>query len=220
MVEINDMHGKLREELAYNDHGALLSSTQYRYKTDDPEAENMHLNNWAEVVEQDGSTSQRLIGYDVDIWQEMMEEKNRTIGAGVAVNIDAFVIPAFFIPIPVTIVRPRPIFQQESTKLKTAVTTKFIKRFGILDKVVAMNNGSTLETQNLLFDSETGNVLLTRTENEFDDAMYQFTYPAHWAYDGMGPAYQTINAVATTSSAGISGGVIPAGLENYFYPGG
>jgi PA14 domain len=41
-------------------------------------------------------------------------------------------------------------------------------------------------------------VLLTKTNNEHNDAIYNFSYPAHWAYSGMGPAYKNINAVYTS----------------------
>ncbi|HEY1202670.1 MAG TPA: hypothetical protein VGE79_16890, partial [Niastella sp.] len=47
----------------------------------------------------------------------------------------------------------------------------------------------------MLFDAETGEPLLTRTQNEFNDPVYQFSYPAHWAYKGVGPAYQNIGAL-------------------------
>ncbi|MGB0175974.1 MAG: hypothetical protein ACPF9D_02330, partial [Owenweeksia sp.] len=42
------------------------------------------------------------------------------------------------------------------------------------------------------WDSETGEVLLTRTTNNFNDPVYSLKYPAHLAYDRMGGAYKNI----------------------------
>ncbi|HWJ25474.1 MAG TPA: PA14 domain-containing protein, partial [Flavisolibacter sp.] len=69
-----------------------------------------------------------------------------------------------------------------------------IQRYGILDSVVAMDKGSIVKTKNLLYDGETGEVVLSRTNNEFNDPVYNFSYPAHSAYSGMGPAYKNLDA--------------------------
>ena len=38
-------------------------------------------------------------------------------------------------------------------------------------------------------------VLLTRTQNEFNDPVYNFNYPGYWAYSGMDLAYKNLGAV-------------------------
>ncbi|MEM7382437.1 MAG: hypothetical protein AAF361_14775, partial [Bacteroidota bacterium] len=197
VVEVNDMHGKPTSVETYNESGALLSSTHYQYKVDEENAENLHLNNLVKVAQRNGNTAQIELGLDIDVWQEMHEESNATKAVGLALNTEGFVLP-FPIPIPFIGVFPSAMYQTEKTRLQTAVNTKLIKRCGILEKVIAMDNGSTITTENVLFDGETGDVLLTKTQNEFNDAMYQFSYPAHWAYEGMGQAYQNINALMTS----------------------
>ncbi len=185
VVEINDMHGKPRSEEVYNESGALIRSVRYDYKVDDPTLETMHLNNLASVLKPDGTKGTQLMGVDIDVWQEFNEQSNSTIGAGVAINVDAFFAWIFPVVVPV----PLPMFQSEKTRLRTSVTTKLIKRSGILDKVTVTEDGSEAVTKNLIFDSETGQVLLTETLNEFKDKVYQFSYPAHWAYPAMGQSY-------------------------------
>lgn len=74
---------------------------------------------------------------------------------------------------------------------------KIVQRYGILDSVVVIDKGSIVSTRNLVYDAETGDPVLTRTNNEFDDPVYQFNYPAYWAYSGMGPAYRNIDAFFT-----------------------
>jgi hypothetical protein len=204
LVEVNDMHGKMREEAVYNESGALIRSTRYEYKVDDPKAERLHLNNLVSVVYPTGSIGTDLMGIDMDVWQDMQEDANETVAVGISANLDAsFPFITSFTSIPT--------LQRENTRLRTAATTKFIKRFGILDKVIVNENGSVASTRNVLFDSETGNVLLTETQNEFNDNVYAFNYPAHWAYPGMGQAYKNISAIATNVQ--ITNGAI-SGLSN------
>jgi hypothetical protein len=190
-VEVNDMHGKPKTEEVYNEGGGLISSTEYRYRVDNPNAKALHLKNDVEVVQPNGSIANGTVGLDVDVWQEMSEESSESKGVGAAVGLDMgfyFIFPAFFPSV-------LPIYHQEQTRLRTSVTTKFIKRFGILEKVTKTENGSSLTTDNLLFDSETGEVLLTRLQNEFNEPVYQFNYPAHWVYDGIGQTYKNQDAL-------------------------
>ncbi len=69
-----------------------------------------------------------------------------------------------------------------------------MNHYGVLDSVVVIDKGSMVSTKNLVYDAETGNPLLTRTNNEHNRPAYNFTYPAHWAYSGMGQAYKNIDA--------------------------
>ncbi len=201
-VEVNDMHGKPRTEETYNEGGGLIASTEYRYRVDDPYAKTLHLKNDVEVVQPNGSIANGTLGLDVDMWQEMSEENTESKGFGVAAGLDIAFFFFFTIPFPSVL----PIFHQEQTRLRTSVTTKFIKRFGILEKVTKMENGSSLTTDNLLFDSETGEVLLTRLQNEFNEPVYRFNYPAHWVYDGIGQTYK--NQDAFYSNVTVTAGLI------------
>lgn len=205
VVEVNDMHGKPSSEEDYNESGDLVRSVIYNYKVD--EDSKTHLNNVVQVLNPDGSTTYQFMGIDVDIWQDFVEQNNTTVGGGVAFNADGFFLGPFPIVVPV----PLPLLQSEKTRLRTAATTKFVKRFGILDNVVAFENGSTVTTKNVLFDSETGDVLLTETQNEFDDKIYNLNYPAHWVYSQMGQSYSNIGAFVTGVT--ISNGSI-SGLAN------
>lgn len=203
VVEINDMHGKPKEEAIYDNNGSLISSTKYFYKVENQNASEKQLVNEVDVLKKDGSIEKVNIGLELDVWQDMREENNVTEAVGVKGNVDGFL--AFIIPIVLPI--PFPSYHKSSKTFRSAVTTKLIKRIGLLDEVVVTENGSTISTKNQLYDAETGNVLMTRTQNEFNDNMYQFTYPAHWAYDGMGQAYQNIGALF--DNVDIDNGKIP-----------
>ncbi|MEL6943185.1 MAG: hypothetical protein AAFO82_11000, partial [Bacteroidota bacterium] len=205
-VELNDMHGKQKAEHTYNEQGYELASTRYEYEVENPVAQQLKLNNEVNTLKPDGSVGSATMGLEVDVWQHMFQDTTSSRAGGVAVNTEGFLV---FI-IPIVVVPIIPIIHTENKKFFSATTTKLINRRGILKKVIATTNGSKLETENMLYDSETGGVLLTRTENEFDDAMYQLGYPAHWAYEkGMGQAYKNIGGIF--DDLNIQNGV----LQNY-----
>jgi hypothetical protein len=223
-IETNDMHGKMKEESTYNQQGAPISSTNYYYKTDstviNSKKESLpHLNNIVSVIDSAGGISSRNMGLDVDIWQDMQEDNSNSLTVGIAANAEGFLAFIFPLIIPV----PLPVYQNEKKSVKISITTKHVRRQGILDKVVKTVDGSTLSTENMLYDNETGNVLLTQTQNEFDDPVYQFTYPAHWSYDGMGPAYKNIGNIfkgvqfGSSTSAGAMLNI--TNLSSYFTEG-
>jgi len=216
-VETNDMAGKEKAEQIYDQTGALISSTQYYYKVDNPNVPNMHLNNDVQTISPSGSITTTAVGEDIDMTEDMREQSTQTNGVDATLNVESFslwIIPLIIIPIIV------PTYSSELTQFRSAVTTKYIHRCGLLDHVIKIQNGSQATTQNILYDGETGEVLLTQTNNEFNKPIYSLTYPAHWAYDGMGPGYENIGlevAGITTNS----GGQIPATESpgSYFAPG-
>ncbi len=128
----------------------------------------------------------------------MRESTNETTSAAFNFNTDGFIIPPFpaVIPIPIGL----PSFTNEKTRFRSAVITKVIQRFGILEETIAKDLGSTVATKNLAYDAETGDVLLKETTTDFNDKVYSLTYPAYWYYNGMGPAYKNVGF----SKAGIT----------------
>ncbi|HEX5154747.1 MAG TPA: hypothetical protein VFW07_25040 [Parafilimonas sp.] len=193
-IELNDMNGKIKSQASYSQTDSVhpIASSAYYYHVDDQNAEHKHLNNTVKVVNAHGVIdTTATIGKDIELMMDMREQRSVTEGADHEINVDLFVI--FMFPVPVPSYIPMP--QREETRFQSVATTKVIQRFGILDSVVAIDKGSRVSTDNLLYDSETGDVLLTRTRNEFNDTLYNFNYPAHWAYSGMGAAYQNIDAV-------------------------
>jgi hypothetical protein len=191
VVETNDMHGKPYRTEVYGEPAAdggapLVSWVQYNYARDpnDPS----RLVNQATTISPDGSIGQHVIGRHYEFFADMREFNSRSRSGGMAVNTE-FTPPVILIPIMLF------QFSMESTVYRSGVFIKKIHRFGLLESVQRMENGSVVSTENLAYDSETGGVLLTRTRNEFEDPVYQLKFPAYWHYDGMGPAYRNIGAL-------------------------
>lgn len=213
-VEVNDMHGKLKEESVYNEQGSLISSTQYHYKTDDDSATQKHLNNNFQLVHPDGSISSGDIGIDFEVYQDMRQQETNTDGFGMSINTDLSLFGVY----PIGTFTLFGSITDLQNRFRSTATTKFIKRYGILDKITVTENGSQVSTENVLYDSETGSVLLTKVTNEFGDPIYKFNYPAYWINEGMGQAYKNVGAIFKNVT--FSNGVISLAYpEAYFQPG-
>jgi len=212
-VEVNDMPGKEKSQEIYDQNKSLISSISYSYKVDNSSVPSMHLNNDVQVINPTGAISTASVGKDIDVWEDMREQDTQSTEVGITPNFEAMVVPFGIIPLFLDILALCPSYATQHTRFRSAVTTKYIHRTGLLDHVTKIQNGATITSQNILYDGETGEVLLTKTNNEFNQPIYSFNYPAHWAYDGMGSAYQNIEAMLelTTRSTGtISSPSLPA----------
>ncbi len=184
-IELNDMHGKPKATKVYAENNDLISSIEYYYKKENSK----QLSNWIQAIDASGRVTTRQAGIDVEVVLDERENYSYTQGGSLAGNLD--VSPALWFPLPLPSIWPG--YNSEETCFRSVSATKVITRYGILERTVAQDLGSHVTTDNLAWDAETGDVLLTKTQNNFEDNYYSFTYPAHWAYDGMGAAYKNIS---------------------------
>jgi hypothetical protein len=186
-IETNDMNGKLKKQEVYNDKGELISYTEDIYHTDQNNPKK--LKNDLVTINSQGKVENKSIGLDYEIVNDLRLNFNSSTTAGL--NANSEIIPLG----PVWLYLFTGIFdyQKHDQIFKSATTTKVVHRMGILKEKIAFDLGSKVSTKNLAYDSETGNVLLTETQNEFDDHYYSLTYPAYWYYDRMGLASKNID---------------------------
>ena len=199
-IETNDMHGKQKSQKVYQEGKTdPITSVEYFYKctpysietssnSTETYANTFKLENDCAVIKPDGSVSTARIGVYYDMIADMRQSRSETTGAALPTNGDGFLLTV--LPLYVAMIIPG--FNKEVVQVRTASTTKVIQRFGILEKTVAKDLGSVVSTNNLAYDSENGEVLLTQTTTDFNDNIYSLTYPAYWYYDGMGLAYKNI----------------------------
>jgi hypothetical protein len=187
-VEKNDMHGKPKSKWVFAQGGATaLSGVEYYYQTDPGNPS--HLNNVVKVLQENDVISSRIVGRDIDVVLDMRQTQSVIKGTDVNGNLDNFTLaPIPLIPLPSLWGKT----SREKTRFRSAVITKSIYEYGLLDSVVAYTDGASVRTSNLALDAETGEVLLTQTSNTYHDPIYNFTYPAHLTYDGMGSAYKNV----------------------------
>lgn len=187
VIETNDMNGKQKYQKIYNESGALISGVDYVYNTD----VNGDINSKVPVISNTGAVSvDKSIGMHYDVVTDFRENYTNTNIIGINTNVASFFIPLppFVVVIPVA----PPKFVNHERTLHTTTTTKVIHRSGIMLEKIAYDLGSRVSTKNLAWDEASGQVLLTSTVNEYDDQYYNFTYPAHWFYNGMDKASNNI----------------------------
>ncbi|OJY80938.1 MAG: hypothetical protein BGP14_01735 [Sphingobacteriales bacterium 44-15] len=212
-IELNDMHGKPKATTIYNKGGDVVSSSEYFYKVKDENAAQKELNNEVQVLRQNGSIATTTIATDIDVITDVRESKNESTGGSVGGYSGG--LQAWVIYIPYVAVNISPSITRDTYNSISMV--KVVQQYGILSKTRTTQNGSTIEAENLLWDSQTGQVLLTRTQNAFDQYQYAFNYPAYMAYEGMSAAYKNIGATFSSFTIGANGSL--AAYSSYLFPG-
>lgn len=212
VVETNDMHGKPKGEYIYGENQTTpQSSVEYKYKSKTITYEGelvKHLVNEVTTISKNGEVnSNSRIGLQYDAVADFRKSLSQTANGGIELNVN-FVAP--FIVLPNGFLK----LKYERTAMRSATFTKVIERFGLLDTTIATDDKSIVRTENLAYDSETGAVILTKTQTDFNDAIYNLTVPAHWYYDRMGQAYKNIDNVLLADLT-INSGIIPIANSTY-----
>lgn len=216
---MNDMHGKPRrtEHRIIKPQGGteLVSYTQHHYRTKDGK-----LNNDVQVLVYDEATKQmkketRPVGMEVDVTIDSRRKYEKTVHDQFYMNTNTSSIGWFTIPVPL----PFYWYGQYSHEFCSAVATKVVQQYGILEEVESYQEGALTRARNEVFDPITGQPLLTSINNEFRDREYTLNYPAYWGYKGMGPAYENIGYTDQYPAITASNRVIyiPAGTRNKYY---
>lgn len=213
-IILNDMHGKEKArhsfagglsknsgtgelELGISDLNSqsIKSSQLFKYKI----GTDGKLSNAVQLAKKFNSEALSIdsIGVESDISFDFRENFSSMRKLDFTVNFDAMFVFAF-IPFPSFWV----LNNKEENRFRSSVITKVINKHGILDKVQVVENGSVIETKNLVYEENSGRILVTSVNNEFkrsgsDDPehlLYQLNMPAYWSQRNMGPAYNNLNA--------------------------
>ncbi len=229
-IETNDMNGKIKSQYVYSESQADLllqpipetpakpiSSVEYKYNV----GADGNLDNNLTTINSAGEIKTKLVGVDYDLINDFNESHSETNLAGFDANVATVLFGIFPVFVPMVI----PKLSYHENLLRTAVTTKHVHKTGILIEKIAYDLGSTIATKNIAWDANTGEVVLTQTQNEYDNYYYSFTYPAYWMYDGMGMASKNIGIEGELISntlaapAGMSGSSTDAGYKLKDYTG-
>lgn len=219
LIHLNDMNGKMKSQRVYAEgQEEYISGVDYLYDhhmSDNPAdwlaEENMNvvldnkgrLKNLVHTIDPNGVLSLKDIGVEYNIINDFREMRSLSTTSGMDINAGFYTIG----PIPIAIPVPIPKFSRHADQLRIATTTKVINSYGILRATVAHDAGASVSTRNLAWDSETGEVLVTETVNEYGDKYYSMNYPAHWYYTGMGQA---------AFNSGLTSPIVPGvGVGNY-----
>lgn len=213
-VETNDMHGKPLSDETFDGSNKLLSGSYYHYKSKG--SEQLALDNNALTLRPDGTVQNDLIGEEFEMYHDMREQVTDNTGISLNLNLDVLFLTILTVPVPTFI----PIVQSTYSGYQSAATIKVVSRYAIEDKVTTIENGSTMTSENVLWDAMTGEVLLTKTQNGFDDPIYNFKLPAYMVNEyerGMGAAYH--NTGILFNNVTVASGVAPSGVKAFLVPG-
>lgn len=208
LVETNDMHGKMKSQTVYSESDANtpLSYTIHTYKNTGANG----LNDLVNFVDNNhsGAVTSGNMGVDMELMTDVREFSVTSNGNNFQGQLDFFT----FAPFPIFGSFPYNLETYIENTYKAVTTTKLINYHAIEDSVIVNDKGSIVSTKTLAYDIETGNPIVTQTRNEFNDPIYNITYPAYWAYSGMAPAYANIGL--TYSGVNFSNGQIYSGLSD------
>jgi len=204
LIANNDMHGRLHTQTSYaeNDPTLKVNYTENFYR-------NTGLNGLNETFDfvssaNGGAITSGNLGIDVELMTDTREFKVSSNSIEVQANVDLF--PVLF---PIWLPFIWPVKGSSQNIYRAITTTKVITYHSVLDSTVVIDKGSKVGSKNLLYDAETGQTIVTRTNNEFDKPLYSTSYPAWWGYSGMGPAYR--NTEVLWSGINISDGKLVGG---------
>ena len=215
-IELNDMHGKPKKESIYAQNKTLpISTVEYYYKHSSMMLGSVaanRLTNTVNVIKSDGTSTTAEIGVKYDGTADFRENNMGSYGGSVNINVDGFFAAVF----PAVVPTVWPQVDISYNQFRSATMSKVINRFGILEKTVANQDGSIVETNNLAYDYETGEVLATQTTTDFNDKVYSMNYPAYWKYDQVGMAYQNIGYTYGSAVINSNGFItIPPSLNKF-----
>lgn len=199
VVHTNDMNGKMRMQKVFQE-GVKdpISSVEYRYSK--KQGNDNILSNKLPVINKQGSVNETEIAVDYDVITDFREAYSKSETAGLSSNLVAIPIP--FPPGVWTIPTSFFSYSKHENIAHSVVTTKTIHTTAILKEKIAMDLGAKVSTVNEAWDAETGQVILTKTINEFDDMYYNFNFPAYWAYSNMGQAAKNLGIKGVLAYSG------------------
>jgi len=213
-IEVNDMSGRGKSVETYKYQQPIsdpdfpgkfigaefteqpVSKTEYIYHTNPNNGK--QLSNLVRVMTAAGVEDDALLGVNYDYIMDERQHSTASITAGLQANISGKLSIALPTALPFTSI--------ENSKFKSIGSTKVIYRNAVLKKVRNFTDGATIETENLVFDAQTGSPILTSVTNEYKDPIFTRGYPAHWYYEGMKGAWQNQNAVFAIESYSATDG--------------
>jgi hypothetical protein len=193
-VITNDMHGKPKSEEVFGGKGDLISGKYYYYK----HKRDGSLDNIVKAIDSNRGMANKLLGVETQLYGDSRKFHTETFSGSIHGNIDLHIAPP-----PVAAPSAYPDLAFETKNYSSFTLTKNVRQQGILDSVSVFDKGAIITTKNLLWDEKTGAVVLTQANNEFNDPIYNFTYPAHWPYSGMGMASDNIGANCTVNATDL-----------------
>jgi hypothetical protein len=215
-IYLNDMHGKARKEQVFDKSSSLISSSEYIYSADGLNAGEWQLNNSVKIIDDKQEVKTKILGRDIEMFTDMRESDFTNLGTSINLGVDVFPVPFW----PWLVIPHWPKKNNDEMRLfRSACIAKVIQSYGILQKVIQVQNGSQVSAENVAFDPNTGDVLVTKTHNEFKQDIYSVNIPAYRIYKGMSGAYKTLGTFIRNFKTDDNGVINTSPLNSFLQPG-
>jgi hypothetical protein len=173
-VATNDFHGKSKETIVLGQQGEEIRRTTYNYYDSDEKIK---------FVSKDGliveSYPPRDIDMHVDSWKNTsfsLVFTNAETGAIGFTMVGSF-------PFPLINYGKDFDISKYSTEATSITFNKVVNHYALIKSVVTSYLGSSNVGQTDYYDLNSGSILASSYYDEFDDKIFNYSYPAHWKYD-------------------------------------
>lgn len=208
-VVTNDIHGKFWKKTVFSAEGNEIYKMEHRYHEDAPGV----LSNTLPTILPDGSKKDRIVGQSTDFLTFLSKSESNSSTVALKMNFE-FSPPFAVVP------SAWPSGNTSENTIYTSLTTKVIHQSSLLKEVMVEDNGRAKYTKNLLYDAKTGGAIATEVTPEKGHGVqkiYEYSYPAHWAYEALGLASDN-TGIKRFNITG-AGSTILISEKPYFFPG-
>jgi hypothetical protein len=217
-IELNDMHGKPKNEQVYAEgNESPISAVNYNYSFEEIVVDGIlvkKLKNKVKTIDSKGNISEHELGVKREAVTDFRQSNTNSIGGAVEFNVNTSVAGVLVI-----VPTAWPSIDISKNRFRSASITKITNRFGIQESVDAIQDGATVRTSNLAFDKETGEVLLTETKTNFEDNVYSLNFPGYWKYSQLGQAYKNQSIINDSLDLNSNGFGVVNDARKYFMEG-
>lgn len=203
-VITNDYHGKMKSAITYDGLGNKQAQSIYEY---------YGLDETVKVIDRQGNISEEKIAQEYDIHADANFASGLTKMYMIGADITFWPAPPFYFMI-------SPIVSVGKTYegFWSNTLVKHINKSAVVRNIQSWNMQSVNNARNLAFDRETGNVIVSSLQDEFDDTLYSFAYPAHWYYDQC-RSISEVDEFSTTGNITTNELTTTATMGDYFVDG-
>ncbi len=205
LLVTNDFHGKPIEFRTLDGDGNTLFSTKYtyygKYETVPMLDRKGDLRNYPVAME-----------YDIHTEQRAVEDFTRFHIGGLGIGIT-------FTP-PYLSFSPYYTWNNSDRAFYSYSLVKHMNYYARVKSVETINLNSQNTAENLIYDKYSGATLASSLKDEFNDKLYQFSYPSHWYHPGLREIQNSSTITSYTGTASGNTFTIASGdLEELFAPG-
>lgn len=201
----NDFHGKPIEYTTQDGDGNDQFSTKYTYYEPYEEVPMLDrkgdLRNYSVALE-----------YDIHTEQRAVEDFSKFHIGGLGIGI-TFTFPYLSFA-------PYYTWNNNDRAFYSYSLVKHMNYYARVKSIETINLNSHNTAENLIYDKYSGAVIASSLNDEFNDKLYQFSYPAHWYHSGLREIQNNTTATSYTGTASGNTFTITTGdLEELFAPG-